>query len=50
MQELEQDPEVKALYDDVNARYQEALNSDPTLHYYSGYNGCRIILVPNTGS
>ena len=31
MQELEQDPEVKALYDDVNARYQEALNSDPTL-------------------
>lgn len=31
VQELEQDPEVKALYDDVNARYQEALNSDPTL-------------------
>ena len=31
MQELEQDPEVKALYDDVNARYQEALNNDPTL-------------------
>lgn len=31
VQELEQDPEVKALYDDVNARYQEALNNDPTL-------------------
>lgn len=31
VQELEQDPEVKALYDDVNACYQEALNSDPTL-------------------
>lgn len=31
VQELEQDPEVKALYDDVNTRYQEALNSDPTL-------------------
>ena len=31
VQELEQDPEVKALYDGVNARYQEALNSDPTL-------------------
>ena len=31
VQELEQDPEVKALYDDVNARYQEALNSDATL-------------------
>ena len=31
VQELDQDPEVKALYDDVNARYQEALNNDPTL-------------------
>ena len=31
VQELEQDPEVKALYDGVNARYQEALNSDTTL-------------------
>lgn len=31
VQELEQDPEVKALYDDVNTRYQEALESDATL-------------------
>ena len=31
VQELEQDPKVKALYDDVNARYQEALESDPAL-------------------
>ena len=31
VQELEQDPEVKALYDDVNTRYQEALESDAAL-------------------
>lgn len=31
VQELEQDPEVKALYDDVNTRYQEALESDVAL-------------------
>lgn len=30
--ELEQDPEVKALLDDVNARYQEALENDKTLY------------------
>lgn len=29
--ELEQDPEVKALYDDVSARYQAAQESDETL-------------------
>ena len=31
VQELEQDPEVKSLYDDVNTRYQEALESDAAL-------------------
>lgn len=31
VEELEQDPEVQALYDDVNARYQEALESDAAL-------------------
>lgn len=29
--QLEQDPEVKALYDDVSARYQQAQESDETL-------------------
>ncbi|MBS6395714.1 MAG: SH3 domain-containing protein [Clostridiales bacterium] len=32
--ELEKDPEVKALYDDVSARYQEAMESDKALKEY----------------
>lgn len=32
--ELENDPEVKALYEDVSARYQEAMDSDEMLREY----------------
>lgn len=32
--ELESDPEVKALYDDVSTRYQEAMESDEMLREY----------------
>lgn len=32
--ELEQDPEVKALYDDVKTRYQEALENDEALYSF----------------
>lgn len=34
VEELKQDPDVKALLDDVNARYQEALESDKRLYEF----------------
>lgn len=38
--ELENDPEVKALYEDVSARYQEAMESDEMLkEYIQGITG-----------